>query len=345
MIHAYSENGWDPLKIVLLGDFIPPDLLKETLNFSKFDAIKPWLMKIAYETEEDLNNIQHILEQQGVKVLRPFAFEKLQTKYQQQVENWINQTPTPKFTKLPIPISPRNEIIVYKDVVIGLTEMLTLLEDIIDNDITSFNETQYRNMHIPCIFRCNDTLIIGDEITDEEFEVLKTVFPKDTKYIKTDIAGHVDAAMATLREGLVVYSLRVSEKDLNRTFPNWTHLYCDKFGWNVKSDKDAITWSEAIRSLTDGNWDIAGYDGDNPEEIVETINANFSNWTGKAYETHFDVNMLTINPNLSLTVGTDSDLKKKIEQEGHELITVPLRHRWFFDQGLHCITCDILREK
>ena len=49
MIHAYSENGWDPLKIVMLGDFIPPDLLKETLNFSKFDAIKPWLMKIAWE--------------------------------------------------------------------------------------------------------------------------------------------------------------------------------------------------------------------------------------------------------------------------------------------------------
>ena len=343
MIHAYSENGWDPLKIVLLGDFIPPDLLKETLNFSKFDAIKPWLMKIAYETEEDLNNIQHILEQQGVKVLRPFAFEKLQTKYQQQVENWLNQIP--EFKKLPIPISPRNEIIVYKDVVIGLTEMVTLLEDIIDNDITSFSDTQYWKMHLPCIFRCNDTLVIGNEITDEELEVLKPVFPKDTKYIKTDISGHVDAAMATLREGLVVYSERVSEKDLNRTFPNWAHLYCDKFGWNVKSHKETITWNNAIHSLTDGNWDIAGYNGDNPEEIVETINANFSNWTGKAYETHFDVNMLTINPDLSLTVGTDSDLKKKIEQEGHELITVPLRHRWFFDQGLHCITCDILREK
>ena len=41
----------------------------------------------------------------------------------------------------------------------------------------------------------------------------------------------------------------------------------------------------------------------------------------------------------------DLQFKKKIEQEGHELITVPLRHRWFFDQGLHCITCDILREK
>ena len=343
MIHAYSENGWDPLKIVLLGDFIPPDLLKETLNFSKFDAIKPWLMKIAYETEEDLSNIQHILEQQGVKVLRPFAFEKWQTKYQQQVENWLNQTP--EFKNLPIPVSPRNNIIVYKDVVIGLTEMVTLLEDIIDNDITSFSDTQYWKMHLPCIFRCNDTLVIGNEITDEELEVLTPVFPKDTKYIKTDISGHVDAAMATLREGLVVYSERVSEKDLNRTFPNWAHLYCDKFGWNVKSDKDVITWSDAIHSLTDGNWNIAGYDGDNPEEIVETINANFSNWTGKAYETHFDVNMLTINPDLSLTVGTDSDLKKKIEQEGHELITVPLRHRWFFDQGLHCITCDILREK
>jgi len=341
MIHAYSENGWDPLKIVMLGDFIPPDLLKKTLNFSQFDAIKPWLMKIAQETEEDLNNIQHILEQHGVKVLRPFAFEKWQTKYLERLDTW-----DPEFKKLPIPISPRNEIIVYKDVVIGLTEMVTLFEDIIDNDITSFNKTQYRKMHIPCIFRCNDTLIIGKEITDEEFEVLKPVFPKDTKYIKTDISGHVDAAMATLREGLVVYSQRVSEKDLNRTFPNWTHLFCNKFGFNVIGhDEGAINYSDAIHSLTDGEWDIAGFDGDNPKEVVETINANFSNWTGRAYETHFDVNMLTINPDLSLTVGTDSNLKKKIEQEGHELITVPLRHRWFFDQGLHCITCDILREK
>jgi len=341
MIHAYSENGWDPLKIVMLGDFIPPDLLKETLNYSKFDAIKPWLMKIAWETEEDLNNIQHILEQQGVKVLRPFDFEKQRAKYLEHLDTW-----DPESTLLPIPVSPRNEIIVYKDVVIGLSEMVTLLEDIIDNDITSFSNTQYRNMHIPCIFRCNDTLVIGDEITDEELEVLKPVFPKDTKYIKTDIIGHVDAAMATLREGLVVYCRRVSEKDLNRTFPNWTHLFCNKFGFNVRGHLEgAINYSDAIRALTEGNWDIVGYDGNDAKEVVETINANFSNWTGRAYETHFDVNMLTINPDLSITVGTDNDLKKSIEQEGHELITVPFRHRWFFDQGLHCITCDILREK
>ena len=96
--------------------------------------------------------------------------------------------------------------------------------------------------------------------------------------------------------------------------------------------------------MTNNRWDIFGYNGDNPKEVASLIDDNFSNWTGRAYETHFDVNILTINPNLSITVGTDKELVKQIEQEGHELIVVPLRHRWFFDQGLHCMTCDLVRK-
>ena len=60
MINCYSKNGWDPLETVLLGGFIEPDTLKVILDYSKFDPIRPWLMKIAQETEEDLDNIQYV---------------------------------------------------------------------------------------------------------------------------------------------------------------------------------------------------------------------------------------------------------------------------------------------
>lgn len=349
---AYAKNGWDPLKTVILGGFIPPDLLQKCLDYSKYEPIKPWLMKIAHETEEDLNNIQHILEQHGVEVLRPFNDEYI---WMLEKSLWEIQAKNLPFSNLPIPISPRNDLFVYKDIVIADQPTLTKrwLDAEITNDIVFLKDAGIGHVHLPCIFRLNDTLLIGDEITDEEFERLKAVFPKDQQYIKTSIPGHVDARMATLREGLLVHSENdVPEEDLYSTFEGWTKLYCSSYGFNVLANREPHKYSKqmlpdfgrTIRSLTHGRWDIDGYNGDNAQEVVDFIDQEFTRWTGKAYETHFDVNMLTINPELSMTVGTDQDLVNRIQQQGHELITVPFRHRWFFDQGLHCITCDLVRQ-
>ena len=146
MITAYSKNGWDPLKTVILGDFIPPDLLRTCLDYSKYDPVKPWLIKIAQETEEDLHNIQNILEQYGLP-----------------------------FDTLPIPISPRNDLLVYKDIVIGdrPTYSRKWLDDNLTNNIIYLRDTPLDKVHLPCIFRCNDTLVIGGQINDDEFELLK----------------------------------------------------------------------------------------------------------------------------------------------------------------------------
>ena len=345
MITAYSKNGWDPLKVVILGDFIPPDLLKQCLDYSKYDPVKPWLMKIAQETEEDLNNIQHILEQHGVKVIRPFDSE-----FRSQFERamWGIQSNNLPFSTLPIPISPRNDLLVYKDIVIGdrPTFSRKWIKDNLTNEVIYLHDTPLSQVHLPCIFRLNDTLIIGDEITDSEYELLLPLFPADTKFIKTSIPGHVDARMATLKEGLVIYARKdVSIEDLEETYPGWTKVYCKTYGFNVENCErpNVPNFTNAITSLTNGRWNIEGYDGTDPAELVDMIDREFTKYTGKAYETHFDVNILTINPETSMTVGTDKDLIQRIEQNGHKMITVPFRHRWFFDQGLHCVTCDLVR--
>ena len=340
MINCYSKNGWDPLETVLLGGFIEPDTLKVILDYSKFDPIRPWLMKIAQETEEDLDNIQYVLEQHGVQVIRP-DWELIR---EEQVRRWRKGD-----TEI-APISPRNDLFVYKDMVIARSDSLAgqPWESIIENDIVDLSGTVLQSIHLPCIFRCNDRLIIGNEISEYELERLIHVLPYK-EYVRTDVDGHVDARMATLREGLVVYAIKDIEQTLiNETFPGWKHIFCDKYGFNADpryySEEPPEQIDETLRALTNNRWDIFGYNGDNPKEVASLIDDNFSNWTGKAYETHFDVNILTINPNLSITVGTDKELVKQIEQEGHELIVVPLRHRWFFDQGLHCMTCDLVRK-
>jgi len=346
MITAYSKNGWDPLKVVILGEFIPPDLLKQCLDYSKYEPVKSWLMKIAQETEEDLNNLQHILEQHGVQVIRPFNSD-FRTEFEKAI--WEIQYWNKPFSSLPIPLAARNDLLVYKDIVIGdkPTFSMQWLKNNLTNKVIYLDQTPLNQVHLPCIFRLNDTLVIGDEITNEEFELLVPMFPADTKFIKTSIPGHVDARMATVSDGLVIYAKsQVTETDLEETYPGWTKVYCDTYGFNVeKAERPNVpNYNNAITSLTNGRWNIEGFDGTDPAELVNMIDKEFTEYTGKAYETHFDVNMLTINPETSMTVGTDRDLIKRIEQHGHKMITVPFRHRWFFDQGLHCVTCDLVRD-
>ncbi len=349
MIDCYSQNGWDPLKTVILGDFIPPDLLEKALTYSKYEPVKPWLVKIAKETEEDFAEIQNILESYGVEVIRPFNSD-----FRREFENELEQLQLDDlpFDTLPIPISPRNDFLIYKDIVIGdrPTFSRKWIEENISNKVTYLNETPLDKVHLPCIFRLNDTLIIGDEITDEEFEHIPPLFPKDTQFIKTSVPGHVDARMATLRDGLVVYAANeVTEEDLQATYPGWTKVYCDMHGFNVIGKNQPRKYGEvanyrtALNSLTDGRWDIAGFDGD-AETVANIVDKMFSRWTGRAYETHFDVNILTIDPDTSITVGTDQRMIKRIESLGHKMITAPFRHRWFLDQGMHCITADLIRE-
>ena len=169
MINCYSKNGWDPLETVLLGGFIEPDTLKIILDYSKFDPIRPWLMKIAQETEEDLDNIQYVLEQHDVQVIRP-DWEIVR---EEQVNRW-------KTGDIDVaPISPRNDLYVNKDTVIARSDSLAgqPWESIIENDIVDLSGTLLQPIHLPCIFRCNDRLIIGYEISEYELERLKHILP------------------------------------------------------------------------------------------------------------------------------------------------------------------------
>ena len=79
-------NKWGKLKTVMLGTCHPP----EFFDYIKEPKIKDPLSRILEETQEDLDNFEHVLKQFGCTVLRP------QTEYQDSYEpKWIN---TKKFS-------------------------------------------------------------------------------------------------------------------------------------------------------------------------------------------------------------------------------------------------------
>ncbi len=65
---------------------------------------------------------------------------------------------------------------------------------------------------------------------------------------------------------------------------------------------------------------------------------------GYAYETNFDVNTLSIDENTVVTSGYNAQIEKELNALGIELIVTPMRHRYFWDGGIHCNTLDLYRE-
>jgi len=66
-------------------------------------------------------------------------------------------------------------------------------------------------------------------------------------------------------------------------------------------------------------------------------------WTGYVEESVFDVNILTVNKNTVIVNGYNKEVFDKFEQYGITAHICPLRHRYFWDGGIHCSTLDLDR--
>ena len=54
--------------------------------------------------------------------------------------------------------------------------------------------------------------------------------------------------------------------------------------------------------------------------------------------------MLSVSPEIILSLNKQKDVHDKLKQHGIEPIYCRFRHRNFWDAGLHCLTVDTLRE-
>ena len=96
------------------------------------------------------------------------------------------------------------------------------------------------------------------------------------------------------------------------------------------------------KNFTRGKWWHPG--AKEHPEMVKFVDEWLNKWIGFAEETIFEVNMLSVSPELILSLNKQKDVHDKLKQHGIEPIYCRFRHRNFWDAGLHCLTVDTLRE-
>jgi hypothetical protein len=355
-------NDWDELEAVLLGSFMDPNIVHEVFDHSYFQPFVKYADRLAKETEEDLNNIQLKLENMGIKVVRPD--KELTSKWQLEEAHRLklnlkadsNDIPQDMFMKgIPIPIGARNDIMVYGDVIYhngGEYPPCMVPMDQFENKKVDAQALGWGALDWPAVTRVDDLLIFGNEFNHDMIKNVMSHTPHNTKYIQTNINGHVDASLACLRPGLMLTSERNPHEVYEQTFPGWTYVYAGENGFHhmcrqlTGNDNPMSDIIDSIKNYGDGSWYINGMENDpDISQVSDIINSTLGSWFGYSEETYFEINCLTINPNLSMVIGESNDMQEKLKKHGHEVINVEWRNRWFFDQGLHCITQDLIRKK
>ena len=330
-IKISTHSPFQPLKAVLLGQGVSENFF-DWINDPK---IKDPLLKIVRETNEDLAFMRKILEQHGVKVFQTTPLE-----YKE--DNFRN--------KIAIPVPPLQPRDVH--LTLGTNCYCTstqpewsYIKDIVDEsclvnlfDLAYHNGAEFKGGDLLSganTYRLGTKLIVGGVI-DKNMEKFACDFFESQGYeiIFTGDAGHTDGCMSVLKPGVIV-SLK-NFLSYEKTFPSWAVLHCENQSWNKING-----WLK-FKTKSNGRWWIPGEESN--EYLKEFVDTWLNKWVGYVEETVFDVNMLSISEEVVLVNNYNREVFDFLKKHSIEPIVCPLRHRYFWDGGIHCLTLDLVRE-
>ena len=360
-VNAY--NGWDPLKQVVLGNVFEPDFFEDIQD----THLRDLLQKILYETHEDLDGIQKTLEDIGVEVVRMPAngihpLGKKENSYSGFAE-WREQEHDGTVVGIPKPcLTPRDDFLTLGDKLVFCNHMWhgeaennngIFNPEILDFPFLGDHETlgplkptgfheHFKNhtwgFWAPAVHRVGNRLIIDQEDWSNLSEFLLKRYPQ---FVGANIAigGHNDGSMNLPKPGLVVCGSWMGPEDFKDTLPGWDVVPIEnpKLMWA----DDGVNWKEE-KGITNGRWWHP--EAKSNPELVSFVDRWCNNWVGKAEETLFEVNMLAVNENVSLSLNYQKEVHGALAKHGVEAVYCRFRHRNFWDGGLHCLTVDTYRE-
>jgi len=153
-------------------------------------------------------------------------------------------------------------------------------------------------------------------------------------YKPISIGGHNDAVFSVIKPGLVVATQYLEPyKDI---FKGWDIIWFDDPRWDhVKN------WLR-LKHKNQGKWWVPGEESN--DEFTHFVESFLPNWTGMVEETIFDVNCLVVDDKHVVVNSDNPYLLENLRKHNMEPIVCPLRHRFFWDGGWHCLTLDIKRK-
>jgi N-dimethylarginine dimethylaminohydrolase len=187
----------------------------------------------------------------------------------------------------------------------------------------------------PNITRIGKKCLVDIWQTPDIKQVLEEHYPQ-FDYHEIDLFGHDDSVFSVLKPGLVIAAEWVRKYNIQKIFPNWEIMYFDDPNW---SQVDG--WKN-LKSLNKGKFWVPGEEENNA--FTEFVGKWLDNWTGEVEETIFDVNCLVVDDKYVVVNSDSPELTNVLHKHNMEPIFCPLRHRFFFDGGWHCLTLDIERD-
>jgi len=184
----------------------------------------------------------------------------------------------------------------------------------------------------PNLTRIGKKCLVDLNQTPTLIDFLKEKYPK-FDYAPLNLGGHNDSIFSVLKPGLVVSGPWF--KGSEGAFKDWEIIYFNDTRWDHVRE-----WLE-LRSKNKGKWWVPGEEQN--DQFTHFVESFLPDWTGFVEETIFDINSLVIDEKNVVINSNSPNLIKLLESKGINPIVCPLRHRFFWDGGWHCLTLDVRR--
>lgn len=185
----------------------------------------------------------------------------------------------------------------------------------------------------PNVTRIGKKCLVDLYQTEDALGYLQKFYPQ-FEYQKLMLGGHNDGIFSVLKPGLVIAGPWF--KGCEHNFKGWDVVYFNDSRWD-----DVREWSK-LKEKNKGKWWVPGEEEN--AEFTEFVEYVLPNWTGFVEETIFDLNCLVIDDKNIVVNSNSKQLFEVLEKHGLNPVYCPLRHRFFWDGGWHCLTLDIRRK-
>tara|TARA_R110001592_G_scaffold35521_7_gene120850 strand:+ start:1685 stop:2782 length:1098 start_codon:yes stop_codon:yes gene_type:complete len=330
-----SWNSWDPLKKCMVGNVYPAGWFSNYKDTRVADA----LSKVNEDTREDMLSLKGILESASVEVVQTPADVSLRGEPVKDIQDYMDRNQQ-VITK-PL-IAPRDEFIVLGNTLINTSSVNTYkhwgpwqgCDDYIQTRTTDFDH----HIEPPSIMRAGKDVQVDISFHNGETkkfaqEWIPKYFP-DFRVNTIEMGGHSDSVICLVKPGLLLSHTKISNYE--ETYPGWDVIYVGR----PEDEYTEAYWRTRESMPNVVNYWVKG------EEENEAFHNFISKWwnAGHVFETQFNVNCLSIDPSTLICNYYDKDLAQQLKKYNVELVESPMRHRHFWDNGIHCCTVDLYRE-
>jgi hypothetical protein len=312
-MELWAPNSIDRLQTVLLGN-IPT---VETINDITGKPMPYKIQKVVEETHEDLQTIKSTYESLGVTVL---------TYPVKKIENSLGM----------------RDVFVVVDDKMYITKNLDCLSELYSS-VPNKIQAWWQGGYAPNIYIHHDYAILDRIEPYESYVWWKNELSPKRKIITAFNEGHADGIYCNVADK--IWLTNGDALNFQKYWPGTPVLQLStSAGGVINNWTNYSRWRKGKELLKTKGRFLVAKETLNDQDI-KFVDDYLSNWVGYCEETLFDLNFSIIDDKNVMAISQNSEIYEKLESLGITVHKVPFRHKFFWDNGLHCMTNDLRREK